>query len=211
MNPLRLAAQGAFGFAVLYLLHRLGQGLGPADANPAAVVAYEEAHRTALLLSEIAVAFALFAFLAVPAGLVPLLWKAGQAHLAVAIGIVSAVFVSTGFTSLAAETALANVTDEPSAVVALNQLQGRVPVVWAFTAVAALVGWAIVRAQFAPRWLGIVSLAAAVVFLLGSISSVLGATPEGRSSVYGIGFSIAWMLLLGVGLWRAGRAESAPV
>lgn len=202
---MRLAAFGALGFAVLYLLHRLGQGLGPADSSPSVVAAYETAHRGALLASEIAVALALLAFIAVPAGLFPLWWKGGQEGLAVALVVASAVFVSTGFMSIASETALANATNELSAVVALNQLQGRVPVVWAFTAVAAVIGWALLRTGLAARWLGIVTVVAAAIFLLGSVFSLLGSTPEGRSSIYGIGVSILWMFLLALGLWQASR------
>lgn len=210
-GSLRLAALGALGFAVLYLLHRIGQGLGPDDSSPAAVAAYQVSHRGALLASEVAVGLALLAFIAVPAGLVPVLWKAGQEHLAVAVGIASTLFIAMGFVSMAAETALANTTDEPAAepaaVLALNQLQGRVPVVWAFTALAASIGWAILRARLAWTWLGVASLVAGAVFLLGSIFSTLGPTPEGRSSNYGIGLSVIWMVLLAVGLWRASRSK----
>jgi hypothetical protein len=204
---LRLAAVGALGFTVLYLLHRIGQGLGPDDASPATVAAYQTAHRGVLLASEVALALALLLFIAVPSGLVPLLWKAGQEGLAVALGVSSTVFVTMGFVSNASETALANAGDERAAVLALNQLQGRVPVVFAFSALAACIGWGILRTGLVWRWFGIASLVAAAVFLLGSVFSVLGPTPEGRSSIYGIGLSILWMLLLGIGLWRAGRAE----
>ena len=202
---LRLAAVGALGFTVLYGLHRMWQGLGPDDASASAVADYQVVHRNALLASEVAVGLALLLFIAVPAGLVPALWKAGQEGPAVAVAVSATVFVSMGFGSTAAETALANVSDEPAAVLALNQLQGRVPVVWAFTAVAASTGWAILRSGLLWRWFGYVSLAAAAVFLLGSIFSVLGPTPEGRSSIYGIGLSMLWTLLLGVGLWQASR------
>jgi hypothetical protein len=204
-ESLRLAALGAAGFTVLYLLHRIGQGLGPDDSSPAAVAAYQVSHRGALLASEVAVGLALLAFIAVPAGLVPALWKSGHERVAVATCVASTVFVTMGFVSTASETALANATDDRAAVLALNQLQGRIPVVWAFTAVAATIGWAILRAGLTWRWLGIVSLVTALVSLLGSIFSLLGSTPEGRSSIYGIGLSILWTLLLAVGLWRSSR------
>jgi hypothetical protein len=207
-GSLRLAAIGALGFTVLYVLHRIGQGLGPDDSSPAAVAAYQVSHRGALLASEVAVGLALLAFIAVPAGLVPVLWRAGQESLAVAVGVSSTLFVAMGFVSTASETALANASDEPAAVLALNQLQGRVPVVFAFTALAATIGWAVLRTGLVWRWFGVASLVAAVVFLLGSVFSVLGPTPESRSSIYGIGLSILWMLLLGVGLWQASRARS---
>jgi hypothetical protein len=203
-TSLRLAAVGALGFTVLYLLHRVGQGLGPDDSSAAAVAAYQSSHRGALLASEVAVGLALLVFVAFPAGLVPVLWKDGQERSAVAVAVTSTLFVVLGFVSIAAETALANVS-EPAAVLALDQLQGRVPVVWGFTALAASTGWAVLRARLLWRWFGYASLVAAVVFLLGSVFSLLGATAEGRSSVYGIALSIVWTALLGVGLWRASR------
>jgi hypothetical protein len=166
------------------------------------------AHRNALLASEVAVGLALLMFIAVPVGLVPALWRAGQEGPAVAVAVSATVFVGMGFVSTAAETALANVSDEPAAVLALNQLQGRIPVVWAFTVLAASTGWAILRSGLLWRWFGYASLAAAAVFLLGSIFSMLGSTPEGRSSIYGIALSIVWMLLLGVGLGQASRRSS---
>jgi hypothetical protein len=200
---LRLAAWGALGFTAAYLLHRIGQGLGPSDSSPATVAAYEVSHRGALLASEVAVGVALLAFIAVPAGLVPVLWRAGQESIAVAVGVTSTLFVGVGFVSMASETALANATDERAAVVALNQLQGRVPVVWTFAAVAATLGWALLRTGLVWRWLGVASMVAAVIFLLGSIFSVLGQEPEGRSSNYGIALAILWMLSVGIGLLRA--------
>ena len=116
-ESLRLAALGATGFTGLYLLHRIGQGLGPDDSSPAAVAAYQVSHRGALLASEVAVGLALLAFIALPAGLVPVLWKAGQEQVAVAVGLASTVFVALGFVSTASETALANATDERAAVI----------------------------------------------------------------------------------------------
>jgi hypothetical protein len=200
---LRLAAYGALGFTLFYVLHRLGQGLGPDDGSAATVAAYQLSHRGALLASEVAVGLALLAFIAVPAGLVPLVWKAGRENIAVAVGVCSTLFITLGFVSIASETALANATVEPAAVLALNQLQGRVPVVWAITALAASIGWAILRTGLLPRWFGVASLVAAVVFFLGSVFSVLGPEPEGRSSLYGIGLSILWTFGLGIGLWQA--------
>jgi hypothetical protein len=205
---LRLASVGAFGFAALYLLHRIGQGLGPDGASPAAVGAYQIAHRGALRASEVAVALALLAFVAVPAGLLPLLWRESQEQTAVALGVVSSAFVALGFVSIAAETALINVANDSSVVVALNQLQGRVPVVWGFAAVAAVIGWAIVRSGLAARWVGVASVIAAVIFMLGGAFSLLGSTAEGRSSIFGIGLAIAWMVLLGIGLLNASRRQS---
>jgi hypothetical protein len=49
----------------------------------------------------------------------------------------------------------------------------------------------------------VVGLIAAGIFVLGSIFSVLGRTPEGASSLIGVGIFIVWMLLLSAGLWRA--------
>ena len=207
-TSLRLAAWGALGFTGLYLLHRIGQGLGPSDSSPETVTAYEVAHRGPLLASEVAVSLALLAFIAVPVGLVPVLRRAGQENIAVAVGVTSTLFIAIGFVSMGSETALANVTDDQAAVLTLNQLQGRVPVVWTFAAVAVALGWAFLRTRLVWKWLGIASIIAAVIFLLGSIFSVLGREPEGRSSNYGIGLAILWMLLVGIGLLRASRRTS---
>ena len=130
-EPLRTAAISGLAFAVLYVAHRLLQGTGPDGSGAAAVAAYQVTHRSALLTSEVAVALALLAFIAFLAGLVPVIWRAGQETLAVAVGISGGVFVAMGFVSNAAETALIWVADsnQPAAVLALNQLQGRTPVV----------------------------------------------------------------------------------
>jgi hypothetical protein len=121
------------------------------------------------------------------------------------------VFVAMGFVSNAAETALIGVADanQPAAVLALDQLQGRTPIVWSITALVAslsLAGW---RTGLVRRWLGGAGLVAAAVFLLGSVFSVLGPTPEGGSSLVGVGLFIGWMLAVSLGLWRS-PACSAP-
>jgi hypothetical protein len=211
-EPLRTAARGGLAFTVLYVAHRLLQGTGPDGSGAAAVAAYQVAHRGALLASEVAVALALLAFIPFLAGLVPVIWRAGQETLAVAVAISGGVFVAMGLVSNAAETALIGVadTDQPAAVLALDQLQGRTPVVWAITALVAaltLAGW---RTGLVGRWLAVAGLVAAAVFLLGSVFSVLGRTPEGSSSLVGVGLFIVWMLALSVSLWRtsAGSARA---
>ena len=203
-QPLRTAAVGGLAFTVLYLLHRLLQGTGPDSATAAAVTTYNVAHRGALLASEVAVGLALLAFIAFVAALVPVIWRAGQETLAVAVGISGGVFVAMGFVSNAAETALIWVADnnQPAAVAALDQLQGRTPIVWNITALVAALSLAIYRTGLVWRWLGLVGLVAAAVFLLGSVFSVLGRTAEGRSSLVGVGLFIVWMLVLSAGLWR---------
>jgi hypothetical protein len=110
-----------------------------------------------------------------------------------------------GFVSNAAETALIWVADanQSAAVLALDQLQGRTPVVWAIAAVVAALSMASWRIGLVGRWLGVAGLAAAAVFLVGSVFSVLGRTPEGGSSLVGVGLFIVWMLAVSVGLWRA--------
>jgi hypothetical protein len=116
-----------------------------------------------------------------------------------------------GFVSNAAETALSGAADanQPTAVLALDQLQGRTPIVWSITALVAalsLAGW---RTGLVGRWLAVAGLVAAAVFLLGSAFSVLGRTPEGRSSLAGVGLFIVWMLALSLSLWRT-PGRSAP-
>jgi hypothetical protein len=211
-RPLRSAAIGGLAFTVLYLLHRLLQGTGPDRSTAEAVAAYNVTHRGTLLASEVAVGLALLAFISFLAALVPVIWRAGQETLAVAVGISGGVFVAMGFVSNAAETALIWVADgnQPAAVLALDQLQGRVPIVWAITALVAALSLALHRTGLAWRWLGLVGLVTAAVFMLGSVSSVLGRTPEGRSSLVGVGVFIVWMLALSAGLWRAAGTSTAP-
>lgn len=211
-QPLRTAAVGGLAFTVLYLVHRLLQGAGPDDSSAATVAAYQVAHRGALLASEVAVGLALLAFIAFLAALVPAIWRAGQEPLAVAVGISGGVFVAMGFMSNAAETALIGVADanQPAAVAALDQLQGRTPIVWTITALVAVLSLAIYRTGLVWRWLGVVGLVAAAVFLLGSVFSVLGRTAEGRSSLVGVGLFIVWMLVLSVGLWRTASMSTTP-
>lgn len=210
-QPLRTAAVGGLAFTVLYLVHRILQGTGPDDATAAAVAAYNVQHRGALLASEVAVGLALLAFIPFVAALVPVIWRAGQETLAVAVGISGGVFVAMGFASNAAETALLGVADrnQPAAVVALNELQGRTPVVWTIAALVAAISLAVRRTGLVWRWLGVVGLAAAAVFLLGSVFSVLGSTPEGASSLLGVGVLIVWMLVFCAGLWRTASQRTS--
>jgi hypothetical protein len=211
-QPLRTAALGGLAFTVLYLLHRILQGTGPDNSTAAAVTDYNLAHRSTLLASEVAVGLALLAFIAFLAALVPVIWRAGQETLAVAVAISGGVFVAMGFVSNAAETALTGMADskQPAAVLALDQLQGRIPVVWAITALVAVLSLAIQRTGLVWRWLGVIGLVVAAVFLLGSVFSVLGRTPEQRSSLVGVGLFIIWMLGLSVGLWRTAASSTTP-
>jgi hypothetical protein len=213
-RPLRTAAVGGLAFTVLYLVHRILQGTGPDSSTAAAVAAYTLTHRGVLLASEVAVGLALLAFIPFLAALVPVIWRAGQETLAVAVAISGGVFLAMGFVSNAAETALVGVADsnQPAAVLALDQLQGRTPVVWTITALVAVLSLAIQRTSLAWRWLGVVGVLAAVVFVLGSVFSVLGRTPEGNASLIGVGIFIVWMLVLSAGLWRTAsqRTSSRP-
>jgi hypothetical protein len=181
---LRTAAISGLAFTVLYLLHRLLQGTGPDSATAAAVAAYN----------------------------VPLIWRAGQQTLAVAVGISGSTFLAMGFVSNAAETALIGVADrnQPAAVLALDQLQGRTPIVWTITALVAVLSLAIRRTGLVWRWLGVAGVVAAAVFLLGSVFSVLGRTPEGKGSLIGVGIFIIWMLVLSAGLWRTASGTTSP-
>jgi hypothetical protein len=211
-QPLRTAAISALAFTVLYLLHRLLQGTGPDGSTAAAVAAYNLAHRGVLVASEVAVGLALLAFIPFLAGLVPVIWRAGQEPLAVAVAISGGVFVAMGFVSNAAETALIWVADvnQPAAVLALDQLQGRTPVVWTIAAMVAALSLAIYRTGLVGRGLGVAGMVAAAVFLLGSVFSVLGETPEGSSSLVGVGLFIVWMLALSAALWRAPSTSTTP-
>jgi hypothetical protein len=116
-----------------------------------------------------------------------------------------------GFVSAAAETALIGVADsnEPAAVLALDQLQGRTPVIWTVAALVAVISLAIHRTSLVWRWVGVAGLIAAVIFLLGSVFSVLGRTVEGNASIIGIGIFIVWMLVLSAGLWRTANSTTS--
>jgi hypothetical protein len=209
-QPSRTAAIGGLAFTGLYIVHRILQGTGPGGSTAAAVAAYNVEHRGTLLASEVAVGLALLAFIAFVAALVPIIWRAGQETLAVAVGLSGAAFLAMGFLSTAAETALVGVADsnELAAVLALHHLQGRTPVIWTVTALVAAISLAIHRTSLVWRWVGVAGLIAAAFFLLGSIFSVLGPTVEGSSSLIGIGIFIVWMLVLSVGLWRAANGPT---
>ena len=210
-RTLRTAALGALVFDVLYVVHRLLQGLGPDDATPARVSAFNVAHRSALLASEVAVGMALLAIIVFIAAFTSLIRQAGRDTLATAVTVSGAAFVAMGFISQAPETALVGVADagDQSAVLALNHLQGRIPIVWTITALTAAVSLAGLGARLLPTWLGIAGLAAVGVFVLGSISTVLGRTVEANSSLFGVGLFILWLLLVALRLWQAaGTAAS---
>jgi hypothetical protein len=213
-NPawaLRTAALGALVFDVLYVVHRLLQGLGPDDATPAGISAFNVAHRSALLASEVAVGLALLAVIVFIAAFTSLIRQAGRDTLATAVTVSGAAFVALGFISQAAETALVGVADagDQSAVLALNHLQGRIPIVWTITALTVAVALAGLRTRLLPTWLGVAGLIAAGVFALGSMSSVLGRTVEGNSSLFGVGLFIVWLLLVALCLWQA-AGTAAP-
>jgi hypothetical protein len=196
----KIAAVGGWTFTGLYIVHRILQGFGPGGD----VAKYNVDHRGTLLVSEIAVGLALLAFIPFAAALSTLIREAGQPVLATAVAISSTVFIAMGFLSTAAETALVNVADsgQPGAVLVLDQLQGRTPVVWTIAALVAVVSLAIRRTGLLWPWLAWGGFVAAVVFLLGSVFSVLGREVEGSSSLFGIGLFIVWMLTVSSGLWR---------
>jgi hypothetical protein len=210
-GALRTAAFGAVVFDVFYVVHRLLQGLGPDGATPEGISAFNLAHRSALLASEVAVGLALLAVIVFIAAFTSLIRQAGRDTLATAVTVSGTAFVALGFISQAAETALVGVADtgDQSAVLALNHLQGRIPIVWTITALTVAASLAGLRTRLLPTWLGVAGLAAAGVFALGSISSVLGRTVEDNSSLFGVGLFIVWLLLVAICLWQAaGTAAS---
>ena len=212
-SSLQLAAIGALAFSVLFLLHHVLQGPGPAGSSAAEVAAYNVAHRGALIGSEVALGLGLLAFIAFLAPLTVVIWRAGCETVAVALLVAGGLFLALGFMSVAAETALVDVSDkgEPGAVDALNQLQGRTPVVWAVTALAVITSLAILRTGLLWRWLGLGGLVLAGVFLLASVSSLVGRGVEGGYSLIGVGLFTFWMLALSAGLWRTASAHSRHV
>jgi hypothetical protein len=210
-SALRTAALGALVFDVLYVVHRLLQGLGPDDATPAGISAFNVAHRSVLLASEVVVGLALLAVIVFIAAFASLIRQAGRDTLATAVTVSGAAFVALGFISQAVEAALVGVADvgDHSAVLALNHLQGRIPIVWTITALTAAVSLAGLRTRLLPTWLGVAGLVAAGAFALGSMFTVLGQTVEGNSSLFGVGLFIVWLLLVAVCLWQA-AGTAAP-
>jgi hypothetical protein len=209
-SSLRLAAIGSLLFSLLFAGHHLLQGAGPATSSVADVAAYNLAHRSALLSSEVALACGLLAFIAFLAPLVAVVRRAGEETLAVALGVAGTAFIALGFMSTAAETALVGVADgsDPGAIDALNELQGRTPVIWAVTALMTATSLAALRTGLLPRWLGIGGLVLAGIFLLASVSSLVGRTVEGGYSLIGVVLFIVWMLALSACLWRAAPANA---
>jgi len=211
---LRIAAGGGFGFMVFYLIHIVLQGAGPRNASPMTVAVYYVQHNAQLLLSELANGLALLAFIAFPAGLVPVVRGRGADSEAVAIVVSCTAFVTLGLVSTAAEGALIRASEKafPAAIEALNLFQGLVPVVLALAAVAATTSAAILRSGLLPAWIGITGFAAAALFLLGFAASALGDTPETRGSLFGVAVSLAWVgLVSGALWWRAGGPDTTQV
>ena len=163
-----------------------------------------------MLASEVAVGLALLAIIVFIAAFTSLIRQAGRDTLATAITRNGAAFVAMGFISQAAETALVGVADagDQSAVLALNHLQGRIhrvdhyrahrgglPRRTTYPAPADLVGYHGTRRRRCVRaWL---------------MSSVLGRTVEGNTSLFGVGLFIVWLLLVAVCLWQA-AGTTAP-
>lgn len=163
-------------------------------------------------MSEVAVGLALLAAIVFLAAFITAIRQAGQDVLANAVTVSGATLVAIGFLSLAAETALVGVADagDESAVLVLNQLQGRTPIVWTIAALTAAVSLATLRTGLLPKWLSVTGLIAAGIFALGSIFSVFGRTAEGNSSLFGVGLFILWMLAVAGFLWRASGRVVLP-
>jgi len=209
---LRIAAGGGFGFIVFYLMHAVLQGPGPKSAGPMVVAVYYVQHSAQLLLSEVVNGLALLAFIAFPAGLIPVVRARGADSEAVGIVVSCSAFVTLGLVSTAAEGALIRSAEKafPAAIDALFLFQGLVPVVLALAAVAASTSVAILRADLLPGWIGFTGLVAAALFLLGFGASALGDIPETRGSLFGVAVAVGWVgLVSGALWWRAGKPDAA--
>lgn len=218
MTSLRYAGSGGLAFLTLFVVHRVLQGVGPeAGAN---LTAYYIENRDAQRASEVAVGLALVAFIVFLAALVPSLWRAGALVASVAALVSGTAFVATSLLSNAAETALIAVANggvsgaDTTGTVALYQLQGRTPIVLTIAALAGSLAVALRRTGLLWPWFTWASWVAAGVFLLGFGFSAFGDTPEGPSSLYGVGVFVVWMLVLSLGLMRAptppGSSAAAP-
>jgi hypothetical protein len=206
-SPGRTAAPGAAAFAILFALHHALQGFGPTDTSPAGVAAYQVAHRGLLLGSEVALALALLAFLAFLAPAAVAVRAADRPVLATALLSAGTTLVTLGFVSTAAETALVHLagTLGPDTVAAVDQLQGRVPVVWSVAALTFALSLAGRGTGLLPRPLATTGLVLAAVFLLAGLSNLVGAGVEGPWSLVGIGLFVVWMLAVAWALWRTDR------
>ena len=211
-SRLRWAASGATAFVVFYLVHRLLQGTGAADSGPAAVADSVADRQGVLLMSEIALGAALIACFVFVAPVVAVLLGDGASVTAIAFGLAGGVFIAMGLVSTAAETALfAADRSDLSAIAVLDGLQARIPNVLAAAALAACLAPAFLGRHLAWRWLGYVSIVAAVVFALGFVFEVLGSAPESNGSIFGVAAFIAWMALVGSALWvSSARAPASP-
>ncbi len=101
MGTARTAAIGGIAFTVLFGLHHLLQGAGPAGSASDVVAAYDVEHRSALLASEVAVGLSLLAFIVFLAPLATLIRQAGQESLATPTVVAGTTFVAMGFLSTA--------------------------------------------------------------------------------------------------------------
>ncbi|MBT2517268.1 hypothetical protein J7E29_07485 [Streptomyces sp. ISL-90] len=207
---LRWSAIGATAFVVLYAVHRLLQGAGPASTDSAALAEWIAAQRGALLGSEIALGAALLACFVFVAPLVVVLRADSGAVTATAFALAGGVFIGMGLVSSAVETALfAADGADPGVIAVLDGLQARVPNVLAGAALAASIAPAFLQRRLAWRWVGFASLVAAAVFALGFVFGVLGSAPESRGSLFGVAAFIVWMALVTVALWlSSARPES---
>jgi hypothetical protein len=201
-SELRLAAIGATAFVVSYAVHRLLQGTGPGSNDRAVVADWIETQRGLLLASEIALGAALLTSFVFLAPLVVVLREAGATVTSAAVSLSGAVFIATGFVSLAAETTLFAMNDpEPGVVAMLSGLQSHVPNVLAAAALAACLSPGFWRRHLAWRWMGVASFVAAVIFTLGFVSGVIVAARDSSGASFGSWAFVGWMALVAAALW----------
>lgn len=198
-----LAGASGLVWLVLYGAHRALQGTGPANTDPQALSVYFTEHRSAMLLSEAANGLGLIAFALFVGGLVASLRQCQEQVITDAVLVSGTLFVAMGLVSTATETALVHVAESAdlSATRVLFELQARVPVVLAITALTFVTSWALLRTSLLPRWVGITGLGVSALFVVGSVSSLVG-PPEGGASLVGVGLFLLWMVVLCVGLLR---------
>ena len=200
---MRLGGGAGLVFAALYLAHVVLQSPGPADGSVATVAAYFTRHRIELLLSEVLNGIGLIIFVLFLAALAAAFRHAGEQIGSAAVLASGAIFVALGLVSTAAETALIRVADsgERAAVLMLFELQAKVPVVLAVTALTGAIALATLRSRLLPRWLGVAGLGASALFLIGAVMSILGPA-EGESSPFGPALFLTWMFVLCITLLR---------
>ncbi|MGH8898628.1 MAG: hypothetical protein ACRDZ4_16815 [Egibacteraceae bacterium] len=218
----RFAAASGFLFLALFVAHRIVQGPGPLqgrgaslDPSSAAIAAYFTEHRTAVLVAAYLNELGILFLILFVGGLAGAVRRSGDQVMADVVLGGGLLFAAMGLVTSAAQTALAWVAGEgdPNAVRGLFDLQAAVPVTIAIAAFVGATALAVLRTRILSRWLGVVGLAATLVFLAGAAGQSGIATsgffaPKGSAALVGAALFVAWVLAVCVALsWRCSKPD----